>query len=113
MKKLEEMLESVESDIKRMVIYDALEHGEHGSINYLKDVVSHGCISGTVSGLVYYADTHKFFDTHYEEIMEAVDEYEESIGEKVRWEGDLKNWFAWFGYEWFAREILDELEEEY
>ena len=52
---------------------------ENGGAEYAQDVLAHGCISGVV--------------------MELVEEYEEMLGEKLNWDGDMKNWFAWFSFE--------------
>jgi hypothetical protein len=65
-----------------------------------------------IPGLVYYTDTHKFFDKHYEEIEDLRYEYESDTGECLQANGDLKNWFAWFGYEETARKLAEELEIE-
>jgi hypothetical protein len=73
--------------------------------NSLKDVVEYGCVSGAVSHLVYYHDTHKFFDEYYEDIQEEVEEYEEMTGQKVCPEGDIKNWYSWFAFESVANKL--------
>lgn len=52
-----------------------------------------------VSCLVYYADTHAFFDRHYPEVEELRLETEESLGEPLRIKYDLKNSLAWFAFE--------------
>jgi hypothetical protein len=57
--------------------------------------------------LIYYKDTHEWFDTYYDEIMELVEEYEEMLGEKLNWEGDMKNWFAWFSFEEATRKLYE------
>ncbi len=49
-----------------------------------------------VSSLVYYEDTHEFFDRHYDEIEEIRAELEEQGLElKLPSQSDLKNFFAW------------------
>ncbi len=52
-----------------------------------------------VSSLVWYSDTHKFFDTHYYEIMEIVEDLADN-GFKIEITGeDLKNKLAWLAFE--------------
>ncbi|MDI1256736.1 MAG: hypothetical protein PSV16_11615 [Flavobacterium sp.] len=62
-----------------------------------------------IEKLVYYHDTHKFYDTHYYEIEELREELENSFGEPLQAKGDLKNWFAWMAFEETARFIAEEL----
>lgn len=90
-----------------IVASDALD--ECSPLSYLEDVTQHGCISGTVSRLVYYVDTNAFFDTHYDEIQEMIEEYQESTGIDLVHTGDLKNFYSWFAYEQIAYEILNQL----
>lgn len=60
-----------------------------------------------VSSLVWYSDTHKFFDTHYYEIMEIVEDLADS-GFKIEVTGgDLKNKLAWLAFEEVAWKIAN------
>lgn len=68
--------------------------------SYVNDVLTHGCVSGIVTELIYYTDTHKFYDTHYEDIEALREEYEEDFGHGLRIEGDLKNFMAWWSFEY-------------
>lgn len=98
--------------LRDYVIKDLLKNQEgydDGLAGYLGDVLNGGCINGTVSGLIYYADTRKFYDKYYHEIEDLREEMENETGEPMRVKGDLKNWFAWFAYEETARKIADEL----
>ena len=88
--------------------------------------VSHGCSSGTVSGLVYYSETTAFFQKFKKEIIELAKETADSMGETVGaflsslhgWDDDdpfcqevyNKNTLAWFAYEEIAWELGNELE---
>jgi hypothetical protein len=110
---LKNIMANTENKIEKLILSDAIEHGEDYAIGYLKDVVTHGCVSGVVSRLIYYSDTHNFFDTYYDEIMQTIEEYETETGEKPQYDGDMKNWYAWFAYEWYARKVLNKLEIEY
>ncbi len=58
-----------------------------------------------VSDLVYYSDTHTFFDQHYHEIEEIRESFEQNHGYPFFPTGDLKNDLAWFTYEQVAIEI--------
>jgi len=50
----------------------------------LEDLQSHGCISGMVSDLIYYADTVKFYKAHKKEIISLVSEFCENTGETLK-----------------------------
>ena len=79
------------------------------AISYLEDVCNHGCVSGTCSGLIYYADTKAFYIKHMEEIDEIRGDMEESIGVPLKIGTPIYNWLAWFAYEETARTILSEV----
>ena len=80
---------------------------------YLEDLFQCGCSGGTVSELIYYKDTHAFFDKYYEEIMELVNEIEENQGQPIQRNGqDLKNFYAWLAYEGTAFNLASRLDIE-
>lgn len=93
--------------IRSKVAQEALDYGSDIP-TFFHDLLSHGCQSGMISSLIYYADTHAFFDTHYDEIEELRNEYEAMTGEPLRIGDNLKNWLAWFAFEETARKIADE-----
>lgn len=76
---------------------------------WYNDLMEGGCQSGFISDLIYYADTHKFYDKYYDEIEKIREELEEELGESLKPNGDLKNWYAWLGFEETARKIAEEL----
>ena len=76
---------------------------------FFKDLSKYGCRSGIVSSLIYYSDTHSFYDRHYDEIEDIRFELENSFGDYLRPSGDLKNWFAWLAFEYTAQKIADDL----
>lgn len=78
-------------------------------IDWLQGLLQNGCVSGWVNDLIYYVDTHAFYDKHYDEIEDLRVDYEDSIGEPLRIKSDLKNWLAWFAYEQTAQRIADKL----
>ncbi len=113
-KEIKSMLEKIseEDNIRAYVaqyVLDELESYDDIK-DFFNDLACSGCSSGMIGGLVYYSDTHKFYDAHYDEIEELRDEYEEMSGETLKPEYDLKNWYAWFAFEETARKLADELE---
>lgn len=103
---LHEIAENHESGIMRIVATDALDSGS--PLDYLQDVTNYGC----VSGLIYYVQTHAFFDNHYEEIEAMRYDWEDQTGTKLSPDGDLKNWYAWFAYEQKCIGLLHDLSLE-
>jgi hypothetical protein len=109
---LEERLENEDNLLIKYVIEDILQQDNDYIESYIEDVLKHGCVSGMVSSLIYYGDTHAFYDKYYDEIEDLRVEYLDegfdllaNIGDK-----DLKNHLAWFGYEESLRKVADELE---
>ena len=113
LKKLDEIINNKDytnnDNLKRYVAQDIKENAEqyndNGVMNYLKDLQQSGCASGIVSELIYYKDTHAFYDKYYYEIEDMRNEYEENINEPLKIKSDLKNFFAWFAYEETAYQI--------
>lgn len=110
-KELKKMLSESTNDLEKYVIDDLLEEDEPKT--YLKDLLNHGCVSGMVSGLIYYEDTHKFYNEFADEIDELKEEIEESMGEPLKINGDVRNFLAWFGYEEMARKVAKKLNIEF
>ena len=102
-KHLKTLLRDQPNSISVIVTREALE--SDSPITFLEDVLRHGCVSGIVSSLIYYRDTHAFFDTHYEEIETLRHDYEHEMGHPIQPKGDLKNDLAWFAYEYVAYQI--------
>jgi len=83
------------------------------NMEQVTEIAEHGCASGVFWPLVYYTDTHAFFDTHYDEIMELVEEFNEETGttlDDIVKDGDLKNNLARFAVEYIAQHITSEEE---
>ncbi len=102
---LNSIANSDEDTLAKYVANEALDR-DYSVENWFEDLLQYGCVSGMVSGLVYYCDTEMFFDKYYHEIMELKEEYEESIGQPMQIPYQLKNHLAWFGFEETARKIL-------
>jgi hypothetical protein len=96
----------IHNTIRSTVAQEAIDHGEIEC--FFRDLYNHGCVCGMIPSLVYYSDTHNFFDTHYYEIEELRLEYEENIIELLKTGYDLKNLLAWFAFEEIARNIAEE-----
>jgi hypothetical protein len=116
-KTLKEQLEDLKnnesdySELKLGVIEDIQAYEDDESIkSHLNDIVTYGLEGGAVAGLVYYSDTHLYYDNFYYEIEKIREQWAEEIGEEVKIQGDLKNFFAWFAYEYVAKEIYYELD---
>ncbi len=62
-----------------------------------------------IYSLIYYFDTHAFYDLHCDEIEGLRWELEDSLGQPLQTKGDLKNWFAWFGFEETAYRMVEEI----
>ncbi len=100
---------SIESEIAK----EALDYNDGDVASFFRDLLQHGCQSGMVSSLIYYADTHAFYDKHYDEIESIRTELEDDFGQPLTVSGDLKNWFAWLAFEETARKIADKFNVSY
>lgn len=110
--KLIEMKESEDNALRLHVIEYILDNckTDEEVKGFAVELMTHGCQSGLIGHLIYYHDTHKFFDKYYEEIEELRWEYESSTGEPfIIGQDDLKNKLAWFGFEETAYNIFNEL----
>lgn len=87
------------------------ENYDDGAEGFVRDVLEYGCQSGIVSELIYYKDTHEWFDTYYEDIMELREELSQEFGEEINPPvgADLKNWFAWFSFEETVRKLYSDV----
>lgn len=65
-----------------------------------------------VGSLIYYKDTHAFYDTYYNAIEDIRWELEEEGIEIDLKDQDLKNYLAWLAFEHTAYNIYNELTEE-
>ena len=95
------------NSLSAAVAQEALDY--HCITDFFSDLLRYGCQRGMISSLIYYSDTRQFYDTHYDEIEDLRYELEQSLGEALKPDGDLKNWYAWFGFEETARKLADEL----
>jgi hypothetical protein len=92
---------------------------------HLQDVCHHGCISGSVSHLIYYKDTNEYYQKFKTEIWDLLQEDSENLGfnnimsfiaslngcNNVDSEEQLLNLLSWYAFESVSNWILSELEE--
>jgi|JI10StandDraft_1071094.scaffolds.fasta_scaffold769236_2 V8-like Glu-specific endopeptidase len=110
-KTLQVIANSDDNTIEKFVAQKALLY--YDTTEFFKDIITLGCASVVVDELFFTEDTHKFYDTHYEEIEELRTEYEDSTGDSVDISGrDLKNTLAWFAFEQTAYNLANKLELE-
>ena len=119
MTKLQKKLEAIttdynKTDLEKHIAQELLDCGSDEEIkSYTSDVMNHGCVSGTVSSLIYYNDTKAFYVKYMDDIHELYEDTTESIGEPLTIGTPMFNWFAWFGYEETMRKLADELNIQY
>ena len=94
---LKDLVAGEPNSIKASVAQQALDY--HDISDFFTDIMQHGCKSGMITSLIYYSDTHAFFDKHYDVIEKIRDEVENNLGEPLVVDGDLKNSLAWFAFE--------------
>ena len=94
--------------IAAVVVRDALYDTDVDVIKWFRGLTEHGCVSGWESNMIWYSDTHDFFDEHYDEIEELREDWEDQTGQALNINGDLKNYLAWFGFEQTAWKIMHE-----
>ena len=113
---LEEVITNIandsDSEMYKEVALDVIDcYSENDDIEcHIKDILNYGCISGTVSSMIYYSDTRKFFEKHYDEILEMLEEEKNECG-TIYFELNFNN-LAWFGYERCVDRLARELKIE-
>ena len=104
---LDQLITENPYSLEAAVAKEALEYcGEEIEV-FFSDLLQHGCQGGMVDSLIYYMDTHAFYDKYYAEIETLRCELEEDFGQPLQIKGDLKNWFAWLAFEETARKLAD------
>ena len=93
----------------------------------IADVVLNGCQGGTISELIYYADTSAFYEKYKEEIWDRLydsaqdcDEHGSCLhfmstfngGCDVASDLQFKNLLAWYAAEEMCREIIADKDDE-
>ena len=92
----------------------------------IKDVVQHGCSGGTISELIYYADTSAFYEKYKEEIWQRLSDMADDLGcdsilhlivtfngsKEVGSHVQLKTLLAWWAAEEVCRGICMDWDDE-
>ena len=78
---------------------------------HLGDIMTHGCISGVVSGLIYYDDVKTFFKKHSLDIIDIYQELSEEYGQCPTLTYPYYNSMTWLAYEETARRIDEYLQQ--
>ena len=104
---LTEVLAEKPYGIEAAVIREALDY--HDIADFFTHLMIHGCISGMIGSLIYYSDTHTFYDKHYQDIESMREDYEENFGQPVQIKGDLKNFMAWYAFEETAYQLAQKI----
>ncbi len=98
-KQLQKIISSNPTSIKAYVAKEALSYYQNDIKTFFNDLLSNGCASGMINSLIYYSDTHKFYNKYYNQIEDLRHDYEDSTGLPLTIKGDLKNFMAWFAFE--------------
>ena len=92
----------------------------------IEDVTRHGCSGGTISELIYYADTSAFYEKYKEEIWRRLSDMADDLGcdsilhlivtfngaKEVGSELQLRNLLAWWAAEDVCRGICMDWDDE-
>ena len=92
----------------------------------IEDVTRHGCSGGTISELIYYADTSAFYEKYKEEIWWRLSDMADDLGcdsilhlivtfngaKEVGSHLQLKNLLAWWAAEEVCRGICMDWDDE-
>jgi|APSaa5957512576_1039674.scaffolds.fasta_scaffold57069_2 hypothetical protein len=92
--------------------------------SHLKDIATHGCISGCINNLIYNTDIVSFYQKYESQIWEMVYEYTQNTGQtigqfldgfkyKIEDEINLKVSLSWFAVEILAYQFLDQFNINY
>lgn len=106
---LEKLSTSKECSLTKEIATIILDQASDDLKPFFTDLFQHGCVSGMVGDLVYYADTYAFYDRHYAAIEAMREEHEDETGEPLILQGDLKNFYAWFSFELIAFRIASDM----
>lgn len=120
----DKLYNAAETDLERAVAEIAGERDEDCT-DFVKDVLSGGCINGTVGELIYTDDCVAFYRKHKKDIQKLVTELMNDTGEDsmkglfgVKFdsedpfceEDENQNLLAWFGFEEALRQLADRIE---
>ena len=67
--------------MKNETVEEFLLKGEKEERFLISDVATHGCSGGTISDLIYYEDTVKFYNDHEDEIWDELSNMAEDLNQ--------------------------------
>ncbi len=121
-----------EDDLRKKVVSDIVQHGAddyadsekmrdlvEGVYRYSDDILSHGCISGMVTSLIYYNQTNTFFEKYKEEILEILEDIDyftytkDTLKDFFMFPESVKNNMAWAAYEEVNYQIHEALYQKF
>ena len=89
------------------------------TLEELREITQHGCVSGCAGTLIYYRDTCALYDLHAEELHNQLGEWIENVGEnpefiteQLGYADGFKNAMVWFVAEQYANDIIQTTEAE-
>ena len=110
--------------MKKQTVEEYLLEGEKLERFLITDVATYGCSGGTISDLIYYEDTVKFYNDHEDEIWDELSNMAEDLGQTIPFmisnfggcknvdsSETFKNLLAWWICEHIAQRISDERED--
>jgi hypothetical protein len=85
------------------------------SIDELREIAEHGCVSGCASTLIYYKDTNAIYDKYAEELHSVIESEADNFGEVPTYLVNalkeplhvFKNSVVWFVAESYAFELIN------
>jgi len=111
--------------MKKQTVEEYLLKGEKEKRFLITDVATHGCSGGTISDLIYYEDTVKFYNDHEDEIWDELSNMARDLDQSIpfmisNFRGargldnakTFKNLLAWWICEHIAQRISNEREDE-
>ena len=106
---LESIISDPESRLEGHVAKEILS--EEFPLSTMEDLLRYWCESWIIGSLIYYSDTHKFFDDFYNDIEDIRMEYWQELGVNLNIKEDYKNYMAWFVFEYSAYIIYTKWED--
>lgn len=118
--------------VAQSILDNSNSESDHDIHSFMSDVMMYGCISGCVSGMIYYTETTAFFDQFSEYLLDMLEEYDmnehdelifalryakdeeeiEELEEGLDISVDCeKNKFAWMMYEMIIGDLYNEFEQ--
>ncbi len=118
MKKFEDVgFQEYDFDFAKPLILDNMEGMDNGEqYEYLQDIALHGCISGCVSGVIYYHETDVLFKENMKDILNYLTDLKNDYGYNFMESIDndyylLPNYSVWLVVEETAKLMLNHMEQ--